>query len=203
MSNTRLALEKFGPGGRVTPRMHVNRFTDYAVRVLMMAAVRAPALVTVGEVSERFGISRHHLTRVVHRLGRAGYLTTVRGVGGGFTLGRPADRISLGEVVRRCEADESVIRCVDRPGRPCCLLPGCRLKRALDEAASKFFETLDRYTLADLVDKGLRDRLGSRSETSQGGGARLLRVVRARSRGGAGPGKPVSEPRQAGKPRAV
>jgi Rrf2 family nitric oxide-sensitive transcriptional repressor len=131
--------------------MRLNRFTDYAVRVLMTAAARAPQRVTVDEVSRLFGISRHHLTRVVHRLGQMGYLATVRGVGGGFTLGQPADRIRLGRVVRQCEGHASVIDCMDDPGRPCCLLPGCRLKHALDEGAEAFFETLDRYTLADLV----------------------------------------------------
>ncbi|MCX7868058.1 MAG: Rrf2 family transcriptional regulator [Limisphaera sp.] len=134
--------------------MRISRFSDYAVRVLMYTALRAPARVTVEEVAETFGISHHHLTKVVHKLGRQGYLRTSRGVRGGFQLARPAGQIRLGEVIRSCESEASVVSCEDRGGRPCRLVPSCVLKQALDEAAGAFYEVLDRYTLADLTARG-------------------------------------------------
>lgn len=134
--------------------MRISRFSDYAVRVLMYAALRAPARVTVEEVAETFGISRHHLTKVVHRLGRQGYLQTSRGVRGGFRLGRPAGEIRLGELIRSCEPDASVVDCEDRGGQPCRLVPQCVLKHALHDATEAFYEVLNRYTLADLTSRG-------------------------------------------------
>ncbi len=131
--------------------MQLSTYSDYSIRVLMQAALCAPARVTVDEVADAFGISRHHLVKVVHGLGRSGYLTTHRGVGGGFTLSRPAEDIRLGDIVRLGEETESVIECTDRGNRPCRLLPACRLKGVLDEAAAAFFEVLDRYALADVV----------------------------------------------------
>ena len=114
-------------------------------------ALRNPARVTVDEVAGTFGISRHHLVKVVHDLGRSGYLTTHRGVGGGFTLARPPEDIRLGDIVRLGEEAETVIECMDG-GKHCCrLLPSCRLKGVLDEAAAAFFEGSDRYSFADLV----------------------------------------------------
>ena len=138
--------------------MQVSAYSDYSIRVLMHTALRHPARVTVDEVAETFGISRHHLVKVVHDLGRGGYLETRRGIGGGFTLAKPPEEIRLGDIVRLGEESETVIDCMDRSSRTCRLLPCCRLKGVLDEAAAAFFAVLDGYTLADLVKQPARMR---------------------------------------------
>lgn len=131
--------------------MQLSTYSDYSIRVLMQAALRNPVRVTVDEVANTFGISRHHLVKVVHDLGRSGYLATHRGVGGGFTLARPPEEIRLGDIVRLGEESDTVIDCMDGQKRCCRLLPACRLKGVLDEAADAFFAVLDGYSLADLV----------------------------------------------------
>lgn len=131
--------------------MKLSAYSDYAVRVLIQTALRSPQRVTVAEVAQTFGISRHHLVKVVHDLGRNGYLTTQRGIGGGFTLARAPETIRLGDIVRLCEETETVIDCRDGGGQSCRLYPACHLKGVLDEAAAAFFAVLDRYTLADLA----------------------------------------------------
>lgn len=131
--------------------MRLSAYSDYSLRVLMQAALRSPDRVTVDEVAETFGISRHHLVKVVHDLGRNAYLQTQRGVGGGFTLGRPPEDIRVGDIVRLGEESETVISCMDKSNHPCRVFPACLLKGVLDEAASAFFAVLDDYTLADLV----------------------------------------------------
>jgi Rrf2 family nitric oxide-sensitive transcriptional repressor len=132
-------------------RMQLSAFSDYALRALMHAALRQPELVTIDEVAAAFDISRNHLVKVVHHLGVHGYLSTRRGLGGGFTLARPANEISLGALVRQTERNQPVIDCRDRSSQFCRIFPACRLKILLDEAASAFFEALDHHTLADLV----------------------------------------------------
>jgi Rrf2 family nitric oxide-sensitive transcriptional repressor len=131
--------------------MRVSTYSDYALRVLMQAALRSPARVTVDEVAGAFGISRNHLVKIVHDLGRHGYLATRRGIGGGFTLALPPEEIRLGEIVRLGEESDTVIDCRDRQDRPCRIFPACRLKGVLDEAAAAFFAVLDSYTLDDLL----------------------------------------------------
>jgi Rrf2 family transcriptional regulator, nitric oxide-sensitive transcriptional repressor len=131
--------------------MRLSKYSDYALRVLMYAALRKPELATIDEVADAFDISRHHLVKVVHALGRNGFLSTRRGIGGGFTLALPPAEIGLGNVVRLTESDESVIDCMDSPGQPCRIFPACRLKTVLGEAGAAFFEVLDRYSLEDLV----------------------------------------------------
>jgi Rrf2 family transcriptional regulator, nitric oxide-sensitive transcriptional repressor len=138
--------------------MRLSAYSDYSLRVLMHAAVRGPERTTVEEVAETFGISRHHLVKVVHDLGRSGYLETHRGIGGGFVLGRPAEAIRVGAIVRLGEETDQVMDCADKHDRPCRLLPECRLREVLGEAAEAFFAVLDAYTLADLVRKSAKLR---------------------------------------------
>lgn len=142
--------------------MQISAYSDYSLRVLMHAALRSPARVTIDEVASAFAISRHHLVKIVHDLGRNGYLETYRGIGGGFTLARQADKISVGDVVRLGEESETVIECRERREGPCRIRSVCRLKGVLDEAAAAFFAVLDCYSLADLVAKPspLRQALG-------------------------------------------
>lgn len=142
--------------------MQISAYSDYSLRVLMYAALRSPARITIDEVAVAFGISRHHLVKIVHDLGRSGYLETYRGIGGGFTLARPADEIGVGDIVRLGEESETVIECKRMRGGPCRIRVVCRLKGVLDEAAAAFFAVLDRYSLADLVEKAspLRQVLG-------------------------------------------
>lgn len=133
--------------------MRLSAYSDYSLRVLMYAALRRPGRVTVDEVAEAFGISRNHLVKIVHDLGRSGFLHTQRGLGGGFTLVRPPEQIRVGDIVRLGEETDTVIECVDKPNRPCRILPACRLKGVLDEAAAAFFVVLDDCTLAALVQR--------------------------------------------------
>ncbi len=131
--------------------MQFSAFSDYSLRVLMHAALRAPERVTIDEVAGAFGISRNHLVKVVHGLSKSGHLATRRGIGGGFTLAVPAEKIMLGRVVRQTEKEDSVISCKDRNNRSCRVFPACQLRGVLDEAAAAFFAVLDGYSLEDLM----------------------------------------------------
>lgn len=141
--------------------MRLNLQSDYALRLLMQLAVTPGRLVTVAEVSERFRISRNHLMKVAHLLGREGFIETVRGRAGGLRLARPPEAISVGEVVRRMEADFAIVDCFPGGGGGCLISPGCRLKGVLREAMDAFLAVLDAATLADLTRKNslLRDLL--------------------------------------------
>jgi Rrf2 family nitric oxide-sensitive transcriptional repressor len=143
--------------------MRLTVYTDYSLRMLIYLAVRQDGLATIGEVAERYGISQHHLTKVAHQLGLAGFITTVRGKGGGLRLARPAAEIRLGDVVRRTEPDMMLVPCfAASSGEPCHIGPACGLPPVLHEARAAFMAVLDRYTLADVVQKraGLQALLG-------------------------------------------
>lgn len=120
----------------------------------MVAAARFPGLTTIAEVADGFGISKTHLVKCVHQLGAWGYLETVRGNRGGFRLARPAELISLGEIIRLTEDGFSLVECFDPANNSCPLIARCRLRPALSRATDAFLATLDEFTLADISDNG-------------------------------------------------
>jgi Rrf2 family nitric oxide-sensitive transcriptional repressor len=126
--------------------MRLTRYTDYAMRVLMHLGAREDALSSIAEIAAAYGISQNHLMKVVQDLGKAGYVATQRGRGGGIRLARPSIDINLGAVVRHTEEGFDLVDCGD-----CLIAPACSLPRVLNEAVQAFLAVLDRYTLEDIL----------------------------------------------------
>ena len=131
--------------------MQLTRFTDYSLRVLIYLGTHPDTQATVAVLADEHGISRHHLTRVVHQLGIKGYIETLRGKGGGSRLARRPDLIRIGDVVRDTETGFELAECFSPSETSCRLSPSCALKPVLAEAGRAFLTSLDRYTLADLL----------------------------------------------------
>jgi len=131
--------------------MQLSGFTDYALRVLIYAAVHRRRRCLTADVASAFGLSHHHIVKVVNELGHLGYLETTRGRAGGFRLARAPQLIRVGDVVRRTEGTLALVECFDRATSTCPLARACGLKGALADAFEAFFTTLNRYSLADLV----------------------------------------------------
>lgn len=130
--------------------MRLTAFTDYCLRTLMYLGLQPDELVTITEIADHYGISRNHLMKVVHELGRLGYIETVRGKHGGMRLNRKPADIRLGDVIRGTENDMALAECMSRNSN-CRLAPACVLHGVLDEALNAFLEVLNRYTVEDLL----------------------------------------------------
>ena len=131
--------------------MRLTTFTDYSLRVLMYVAAREDGRSTIADIAVAFAISENHLTKVVHFLGKRGFLANVRGRGGGLHLALPAASINLGRVVREAEGTIVPAECFDPASAACAIARVCRLRGVLDEAVQAFYRVLEQYTLADLV----------------------------------------------------
>lgn len=141
--------------------MHLTMFTDYGLRSLIYLALRPGELGSIAGIARAYGISGHHVTKVVHALGRAGLVETIRGHNGGLRLAQEAGAIRLGDVVRRMEPSLALVECAGE--KPCAICGICRLQGILGEALGALLAVLDRYTLADIVapdQAALRVRLG-------------------------------------------
>lgn len=133
--------------------MRLTLHTDYALRVLVHVGLRGGELVTIGEIADRHAISKNHLTKVVHQLGRAGFLETVRGKYGGVRLLARPETVRLGEFVRVVEDDFALARCMKQDdGGACRLTAGCLAQNAFRQGLDAFFAALDDYTLADMIE---------------------------------------------------
>ncbi len=130
--------------------MRLTSFTDYSIRVLIFLAVSHNEQPTIREVAERFGLSRNHLMKVVHELSKRGYLTALRGKNGGLRLNIAPAEIKLGTLISELENDLALTECMGSNNQ-CILTTSCELKTILAEALQKFFTTLDKYTLEDIL----------------------------------------------------
>jgi len=126
--------------------MRLTNFSDYSLRTLIYLAVNGQS--TIADISRLYGISEAHMNKVIHQLGLAGDIATMRGRGGGIRLAKPPEAINVGAVVRRTE-DLALVTCLE--GGECLIAPACGLQTALQEALAAFLAVLDRYTIADLV----------------------------------------------------
>jgi Rrf2 family transcriptional regulator, nitric oxide-sensitive transcriptional repressor len=132
--------------------VELTYYTDYAVRVLVFAGLCQEKLCLISEVAEHYGISENHLMKVVHGLAQGGFVRTYRGKGGGLTLARDPQDIIIGAVVRHMEGPFKPVECF-RTGNKCAITGACDLPDILGEAFQAFITALDRYTLADLLER--------------------------------------------------
>ena len=97
-------------------RMKLTTFTDYSLRVLIYLAAQPGQRARIAEVARTFGVPENHLVKVVHFLGKAGWLRNVRGNGGGMELACAPEAIRVGAVIRATEGDPQLAECFGEAG---------------------------------------------------------------------------------------
>ncbi|HQT02490.1 MAG: Rrf2 family transcriptional regulator [Gammaproteobacteria bacterium] len=129
--------------------MHITKFTDYALRVLLtLVTLSSEEQLQVKPLAKSLGISENHLIKIVHQLGKLGWIITYRGRGGGFVLAEFAKQLTVGDIVRQLEPNMQPLDC---QSGYCPLLGNCTLALLMHDAKQSFLSTLDHMKLVDLV----------------------------------------------------
>jgi Rrf2 family nitric oxide-sensitive transcriptional repressor len=131
--------------------MHLTQFSDYSLRLAIYLACHPDQVVSVDQVSRAFGISRHHLVKVVQTLTELGVVEAQRGRGGGMRLAKRPSEINIGWLVRRTEPHFDLVECFDPATNTCPIAPACALKGMLQRAGQAFLGELDQYNLDQLL----------------------------------------------------
>jgi Rrf2 family nitric oxide-sensitive transcriptional repressor len=158
--------------------MRLTNYSDYALRSLIYLAVRPdPSLLAnISDIADSYGISKSHLTKIIHQLGQLGYIDSVRGKNGGIRLAYAPKDINLGVLIKQIEPDFALVECfaaqlpnteikphstglpitliaesAPTPALGCVISPVCQLKGVFFEALTAFITVLERYTLADII----------------------------------------------------
>ena len=131
--------------------LQISRHADYACRVLIYLATTDAELSSIEEIATAYKISHNHLVKVVHKLGKLGFVATQRGRGGGIRLGKAPQDIVIGDVIRATEPQLHIVECEDPETNTCPILIGCGLKPWLGKAKRAFMKVLDEVTLADVT----------------------------------------------------
>ena len=130
--------------------MQLNKFTDYALRILMYVAIERDVPYTIAELAQQLHVSENHAMKIVHFMAKQQWLVTTRGKGGGIRLATQTLELRLGHLVRVLQGDEDIVECHEPP---CILRSHCGLKSILNQAMQQFYQSLDQYQFKDVRPK--------------------------------------------------
>jgi Rrf2 family protein len=115
--------------------------------------------VSLTSVARRTGLSRGYLEQLALALRTAKLLRGVSGRHGGYRLARPADKISVGEIIEATIGPVCIVECLDDPDS-CLKTDTCECRLVYSLINNRIAEVLRSYTLADLLDPTWVDSMG-------------------------------------------
>jgi len=126
-----------------------SQTVEYALRAVVFLAGEAPTARTTDEIAEVTKVPRAYLSKVLQSLGRAGLVHSQRGLGGGMTLTKTPDQLTILEVVNAVEPIQRIKTCplgISTHGTHL-----CPLHRKLDNALASVEKAFAGTTLADVL----------------------------------------------------
>lgn len=135
--------------------MYLKLHTSLGLRTLLYLGANRHELTTVSVLIEELNCSRHHLQKVMIFLRKQGWVTSIRGRFGGFSIPDQVLSMKMGDLVRVLEGDESLVKCLEAS----CPLKdeNCPFTDPMDKALDVFYSTFNKYSLMDLV--GNREKM--------------------------------------------
>ena len=130
--------------------MHLTASADYALRAVLEIADVDPELTTVERISKAQGIPLKFIENILGTLKRAGIVNARRGVDGGYWLAKPANRISLADVIRAVEGPLANVRGT-RPEQVRYSGPARPLKDVWIAVRANLRSVLEEVTVADVI----------------------------------------------------
>ena len=132
----------------------LNRLTDYAVVVMAEMAKDRPAQRSAGQIAAESGVPLPTVAKVLNLLARDGLVTAQRGAAGGYNLSRPAEQISVAEIVQSIEGPIALTACVEGALAQCDMEIHCAMRGNWDKVNQVIHQALTALTLADMTPCG-------------------------------------------------
>lgn len=133
--------------------MKLSTKGKYGVRALIEIAKHyGKGPLSIKEIAERQQISLSYLEQILHRLGKAGLIESVRGPHGGYALARKPAGLTIGDVVRALEGPIALSHCL-APGESdsCRQADDCVARTAWATVGAKIETALDSISFEDLL----------------------------------------------------
>lgn len=133
--------------------MHLlTRNTDYAVRALCFISNRKEKFASVTDLVRELGIPKPFLRRLLQTVTKSGLLKSYKGLGGGFELLSPPDKIPIVEVMEIFQGPFSINKCFFKKGL-CPDRKSCLLKSKIDVIEKSVMTQLRAITIKDLAEE--------------------------------------------------
>jgi Rrf2 family protein len=140
--------------------MRLSKRGEYALRAMIDLAswTQERSHMPIKEIAERENIPIKFLEQILLTMKNAGLVSSRMGVNGGYYLAKPADQITLGQIIRLLDGPLAPIRCVSQMAYEPCSCPDestCGLRSVMFDVRNAISEILDHKTLADVVHRGV------------------------------------------------
>jgi Rrf2 family protein len=140
--------------------MRLSKRGEYALRAMIDLAswTQDRSHMPIKEIAERENIPIKFLEQILLTMKNAGLVSSRMGVNGGYYLAKPADQITLGQIIRLLDGPLAPIRCVSQMAYEPCSCPDestCGLRSVMFDVRNAISEILDHKTLADVVHRGV------------------------------------------------
>jgi len=134
--------------------MKLSTRARYGLRALADIALHQNGKpVLLREIAKRQGVSKAYLEQIILTLQAAGFIRSIRGKRGGFLLAKPAEEISLLEVIKALEGPVSLVECVEDP-KVCPRKERCPTTRLWERLKEALERELQGLSLKDLLSWG-------------------------------------------------
>ena len=128
----------------------MSRKTDYALLILT-SLHQQPGRGCARAIADALGLSRPFVANILKELCQKGFVTSRRGVKGGYVLQRSAEAITLAEILEALDDSFHLVECTQPGfGPPCCVGPRCPVREQLLEVHQRICDVLRTVTLVDL-----------------------------------------------------
>lgn len=149
--------------------MQLSSKGRYAVMAMTdLATTEAGSVVGLAAISARQHISQPYLEQLFVKLRRAGLVESMRGPGGGYLLARPADQISLAEVMAAVDEPVKMTRCASDASLGCVAERRCLTHDLWRSLGNHIVSFLEGVTLADVVQNAAAREAASLAMSASG-----------------------------------
>lgn len=131
--------------------IRLSKLTDYAIVVLSEMARHVGAVHTVSLLAERTGVPAPTVAKLMKALTPAGLTTSQRGAAGGYALSRPANAISIAEIITALDGPIALTACVDGADSQCGVERLCPMRGGWEKVNNAIRGALEQVTLADMM----------------------------------------------------
>jgi FeS assembly SUF system regulator len=131
--------------------IRLTRLADYGVVVMTHIAYHPETVHAAADVAEDIRLPLPTVSKILGAMGRAGLLTSHRGLKGGFALSRPAAEITMGEIISALDGPIAITDCLDDGGGDCSLEALCPTRGHWQKINGAIKKALDEVSLEDLV----------------------------------------------------
>ena len=129
----------------------LNRLTDYGVVVLTQMSRNPNGLRTAPQISQETGVPLPTVAKLLHALAHEDLIESHRGAAGGYTLRRPAEEISIAEIIQVLEGPIALTACVEGSEDDCGVAALCPMRGNWDRVNKAIYGALSEVTLADMA----------------------------------------------------